>query len=659
MSATVGPRPAADGPDLTRWAPVVAELPWASPPEPLWEPGPRQGRWFGGGRLNAATACVGQHARTRPDAVAIIWEGEPGDRRTITYAALDAEVAALARGLAGIGVHSGDVVALHLGQLPETVVALMACARLGAVCAVIPTPLPPEALAVRLTHLAPRVLFTQDGAWRRGSVAPLKARVDDALSAVDVVEHTVVVRRTGIDIGWFEGDRWYHDLVDPGRRRRPAGPGAGAASADRSVRQPVDPDQPAVPPAVQPAVQPADHPADQPLLMVSLANRQGRPLSVTLGTAGILTSALAMHRHGLVDGPVTWCAGDISWLGTLAHGIYGPLVAGETAVLFEGTLDMPTHERAWQILTRHEVTTLLTTPSVLRMMRSWSFEFSTPPDPGPLRRVVAFGEPVDPDVREWARAGLGGPVASAPAAGVPGAGMPRRRGIPVADAWGQVELGGIVLIDDPLRPDRLPQVGEWVAGPDWSAVPDGGRGELVLSRPWPGTMVSAAGPAEALDEAHWRRLPGSYTTGDLARHRHGGTLEFLGRTDEVVSVSGQLVSLNEVHSTLRAHPFVAAVDVFERRDQVGARVLAAAVVLTADAAGLGLDAIARDLGQSVRETLGGLARPRLILVVDRFGDELRGDERRRALASLPVTDLLGPTRVSWAQVLASAGAVGS
>lgn len=630
MSGPPGAAVPAAEPDLARWAPIAEQLPWTVPPEPLWQPGRRQGRWFGSGRLNAATACVGRHAQDRPDSTALIWEGEPGDRRAITYAALADEVAALARGLAGIGVGPGDVVALHLGQLPETVVALLACAHLGAVCAVVPTPLPPEALAVRLTTLAPRVLFTQDGAWRRGSVAPLKARVDDALSAVDVVEHTVVVRRTGIDVGWYEGDRWYHELVEPSPRRRPGTPEG--------------------PP-------PADLPADHPLLLVSLAHRQGRPLTVTHGAAAILTSALAMHRHGLIDGPVSWCAGDISWLGTLAHGVYGPLVAGQTAVLYEGTLDVPTHARAWEVLARHAVTTLLTTPSVLRMMRSWSLELPHPPDPGPLRRVIAFGEPVDPDVRDWAANGLGGPARAEPGGGPAPARRPWPGGIPVADAWGQVELGGIVLVDAPVHPEELPRVGQWVAAADWSPAPDGTGGELVLSRPWAGTMVSASGAAESLDQTHWERLAGSYTTGDLARRRDDDTLEFLGRTDEVVSVFGQLVSLNEVRAALATHPFVTAVDVFERRDQIGARVLAAAVVLSADATGLSVETVARDLGRSVSETLGGLSRPRLILVVDRFGDELRGDERRQALANVPVSELLGPIRVAWSQVLAAAGAL--
>jgi acetyl-CoA synthetase len=543
----------------------------------------------------------------------VLWEGEPGDRRSLTYAELDEEVAALTRALRALGVGAGDVVALHLGWLPETVVAMFACARIGAVHAVIPTPLPPEALVDRLVTLAPRVLFTQDGAWRRGTVLPLKARADEALSGAGGIEHTVVVRRTGIDIAWFEGDRWYHDLVVPAR------PG----------QQREEPDSAAA----------ADLPARHPLQLVSLAHRRGRPVTVTLGTAAVLAAALAVHRAGLADGPVLWCAGDVSWLGSQVHGIYGPLLAGQTAVMYEGTLDVPTHARAWQIMRRYAVTTLVTTPSVLRMMRAWSLELessSAAVDPGAVRRLVAFGEPMDPEIRDWAARGLAGAPLS------------------VADGWGQVELGGIVRLDAPVDPDGMPDLGELIVDAAGHPVPAGQSGELVLTRPWAGLLVGVSGPARVLQEQHWRRGGDVYCTGDLARVGPDGWLEFLGRTDEVVSVSGQLVSLNEVRTILLEHPFVVAADVFERRDQLGARVLAAAVVLDPQAAGLAPGAVARDLGRSVRETLGGLARPRMLMIVDRFGDELRGDERRRAMAGIPVPDSSEPRRVSWAQVLAAA-----
>ena len=605
---------AAAEPDLAAWAPIAARLPWARPPDRLWDDGPRHGTWFPGGQINAATACVSVHARNAPDRVALLWEGEPGDRRELTYAALDAEVASLARALRALGIGVGDVVALHLGWIPETVAAMFACARVGAVFAVVPTPLPPEALADRLQAIGARLLFTQDGAWRRGTVLPLKARADEALSALGGIEHTIVVRRTGIDIGWYEGDRWYHDLLvgaRPGLRRE-------VAEAD------------------EPVALPSAH----PLQLVSLANRRGRPLAVALGTAHSLATALAVHRAGIADGAVTWCAGESSWLGTQVHGIYGPLVAGETAVLYEGTVDVPTHARAWHLLRRYAVTTLVTTPSVLRALRSWSFELAIgdePASPAPdLRRVMAFGEPMDPEVRAWAATGLAG------------------HDVSVADGWGQVELGGIVLVDNPIDAASMPGLGEVLVDRSGRPTPAGTAGELVLTRPWAGTLVGVSGPPDTLDETHWSRLPGSFTTGDVARQGPEGALEFLGRTDEVTSVSGQLVSLGEVRDILLEHPFVVVADVIERRDQLGTRVVAAAVVLTPEGVAADPTHVARDLGRSVRESLGGLARPRVLLLVDRFGDELRGVERRRALAGIPLLDGPEPRTVTWAQVLLAA-----
>ncbi len=286
------------------------------------------------------------------------------------------------------------------------------------------------------------------------------------------------------------------------------------------------------------------------------------------------------------------------------------------------------------------MTTLVTTPSVLRALRSWSYELVIGDDPisplPELRRVVAFGEPMDPEVRDWAATGLAG------------------RPVSVADGWGQVELGGIVLLDNPIDASRMPDLGDILVDRAGAHAPDGAPGELVLTRPWAGTLVDVIGPRETLDGAHWARLPGSYTTGDVARVEPGGGLEFLGRTDEVTSVSGQLVSLGEVRDVLFEHPFVAAADVVERRDQLRGRVIAAAVVLTADGVAADPTLVARDLGRSVRESLGGLARPRVLLLVDRFGDELRGVERRRALAGIPVPEGPEPRRVTWAQVLAAA-----
>ncbi|GAA6525839.1 AMP-binding protein [Intrasporangium sp. DVR] len=619
-------------PDEAAWHRAADLVEWSSPFRSVWEPRDGRGTWFPGGRLNASVTCVDRHAAVDPDRVAISWEGEPGDRRVITYGELLGEVSTLARGLRSIGVKPGDVVALHLGLVPEAAVAMLACARIGAVHAVLPAPLPAEALADRLESLGASVLFTQDGAWRHGTVLPLKVRADEALTAVAGIEHTIVVRRTGMDVAWYEGDRWYHDLVAADRTR-------GRRSRVRAAAPAPDPAAgPDLPRATGRAGgEPVDLPSDHPSFLISQAHRRGRPVVVTHGLANSLVTAAALHEWGVGEGQRLWSAGDVSWLAVQAHGIYGPLARGVTTVLYEGTLDVPTHARAWEIMSRHEVTTMMTTPSVLRTMRGWAPALAATSRVESLRRVVLYAEPSEPDLRQWAAAHLS------------------HRRVVVADGWGQVELGGIVHLSQPLDPDLLPSVDPTIVDPSGGPVADGEAGELVLTKGWAGAMLPGTGDVAAATDHHWTNRPGLYTTGDRVRRTAEGGLEFLGRTDEVVSLSGQLVSISEVRQTLLDHPFVERADVIERRDSQGGRYLAAAVVLErSTASDQDLPAVARDLNETVRDTLGGVARPRMVIFVDRFGDELRGDERRRALAALPLGDTPAPKRVTWQQVLAAA-----
>lgn len=596
--------------DDDAWQRASELVTWSQPFDAVTEVVGDRVSWFPGGQLNASVTCVDRHAEADPDHVAISWEGEPGDLRTVTYAELLVEVSTLARALRTLGVGRGDVVALHLGLLPETVVAMLACARIGAVHAVLPTALPAEALADRLEGLAAKVLFTQDGAWRHGTILPLKVTADEALTAVAGIEHTIVVRRIGMDVAWYEGDRWYHDLLlaDRGRARGRAKSGGEAE----------------------------DLPSDHPLLLINQAHRRGRAVVVTLGLASTLVSSAALHEWGVAEGGRTWNAGDISWLAVQAHAVYGPLSRGETTVLFEGTLDVPTHARAWEIMRRHEVTTLLTTPSVLRTMRGWAPALAGTTAPESLERVVMFAEPSEPALREWAATDLG------------------QRPVTVADGWGQVELGGIVHVSRPVDPDLLPSVGMAIVDESGQPVAEGEAGELVLTRAWAGAMLPATGATAAVTDHHWTARPGVYTTGDRARLTPEGHFEFLGRTDEVVSLSGQLVSMREVRDTLLEHPFIARADIVQRRAPQGGHYLLAAVVLDPGLAQADPLAVARDLNESVRESLGGVARPRMIVFVDRFGDELRGDERRRAIAGLPLGDTPEPKHVTWSRIVAAA-----
>ena len=581
-----------------RWAAVAETLAWTTPPGALYEPVDRLGRWFRDGTLNAAVNCVDRHPADRP---AIHWEGEPGDRRTLTFGELGSEVGALAVALRGLDVGPGDRVALHLGWLPEAVVAMLACARLGAPFCLIPTPLPIEALAERLESVAPRVLITQDGAWRHGSIIPTKSRVDEALTAAGGVQHTVVVRRTGLDVAWYEGDRWLHDLLAPARMPPQA---------------PIDP---------APAL-----PAEHPLLLTWLANRRGRPVLAVHGTATLLAAASAVHRYGVSPGGVFWCPVDLAFIGAQVHGVLGPLAGGDTTVMFEGTVDVPNHRRLWDIIERYGVNTVLTTPSVLARVRGWAD--AAPPESArrTLHRVVAMGEPLRPDLRAWIADRVTGDKDA------------------VADAWGQIELGGIVAVDAPADPGRLPDAGPAVVDAA-GELPDGTPGELVLRRPWAGTLRGIEGE---IGYDHWGRRPGVFATGDRAVRHSPGHLEFLGRIDPVVSVSGQLVSLAEVRDVLLEHPFLRAAEVVSVADPRSGRRIVACVVPTPDA--LAGPTLAGELVATVREALGGLARPQTVLFVDRFGTDLAEDVRRRALEVVAASVDDTTAQVTWAQVQAAA-----
>ena len=584
------------------WAAVAAQLTWATPPSTLYEDEGPYGRWFPGGMLNAAVNCVDRHLADGQldDRPAIHWEGEPGDRRTITFRQLADEVTALAAALRALNVGPGDRVALHLGWLPEAAVAMLACARIGAPFSLIPVPLPVEALAERLEILAARVLVTQDGAWRHGTIIPTKSRVDDALTAAGGVQHTIVVRRTGLDVAWYEGDRWLHDLLAPARG-----------------------------PATEPEP-PLALPAEHPLLLSWLASRRGRPVLAIHGTATLLAAATAVHRYGISPSGVFWCAGDISWIGAQVHGVLGPLACGDTTVMFEGTVDVPNHRRLWDITERYGVATLITTPSVLTQVRGWAD--SAPPEAAhrTLRRVVAMAEPLHPDLRAWIAERVTGDKNS------------------VADAWGQIELGAIVTVDSPADAGRLPDAGLAVVDAAGNAVPDGTSGEVVLRRPWAGTQRGVDGE---FGYDHWGRRPGVYSTGDRAIRHDDGHLEFLGRIDPVVSVSGQLVSLAEIRDVLLEHPFLGAAEVVAVTDpRLGRRIVACVVADPDVTAG---PELAADLVATVREALGGLARPRSVLFVDRFGDDLPDEARRRALEIVAASVGDRITQIGWAQVLAA------
>ena len=573
---------------LTRWAGAADHLVWERRWTAVFEPSGRSGRWFVGGELNAAVNCIDRHLPDRADDPAFHWEGEPGDRRTVTYAELHAEVVAFAAALRGLGIGRGDRVALYMGWIPETIVAVLGCARIGAVSSLVPVSLPAEALGDRLAAFRARLLVTQDGAWRHGLEVPLKERADEALSTLtepDSVDGTVVVRRTGRAVEWFEGDRWYSELV------------SGAATADQ-------------------AGSPLAVGADSPLLVQYLGGHRHQPLGVVLPTAGLLACAAELHRRvfSQTDGDVLWAAMELSFINGIVQGVLGPLCAGRPAVMYEGMLDTPTWARAWEIIERYRVSTLFTTPSIVRQLRL-AGESPAGHDLGCLRLVVTGGERSDEADAHWL-AGLGG-----------------QGGPLVTNAWGQTETGGAVLFSPlPQGPGSLPDPGFAIVDGSGAPVRAGGAGELVLRHPWPGLFLDVEGHAD-VDGRYWRYTPPAawtYATGDLARLDAAGEVEIIRRLDPAVKVSGQLVSLADIAEVLEEHPLVAEAFAVQTLDAEGGRSMLGCVVLTEEATPT--QEVADDLCRHVHECLGGLARPANVAFLERHPMDVPQTVLHRALA---------------------------
>jgi acetyl-CoA synthetase len=588
---------------LTEWGAHAEELVWRRRASSIWNDGPRGGTWFPGGELSVYDNCVARHLPALSDRPALHWEGEPGERRTLTYGELADEAERLAHGLRKLGVSSGDRVGLHLGWIPETAIAILACARIGATYTILPTSLPVEALSLRLADFAPRVLMTQDGAWRRGAILPLKARVDDALGAFDGVEHTLVVRRTGIDVAWYEGDLWYTDVVD------------GPRDASESFASG----------------------GEDPLFSVSLANRGGQPVSLQQHAVTTMAVAQRLHRDGICSGNVLWVVGDASWLASQVHGLFGPLLWGEAAVMYEGTVDVPDSDRLWRIIEHFGVTTMLMPPSVGLELRGMGAPTPTEDQVHTLQRIVTIGDDPGDELALWLTHDIG------------------RGRVQVADGWGQMELCGVVILDHPPTSRWMPDPGADVRPVTGDLGGSSGAGELILRRPWPGMSTTMHGEhADELADGHWTTHPHVYATGDLATLDTDGHLSFLGRIDEVASVSGQLVSLSEIRETLREHPFVAAADVVSYRDSRHGSSVAAAVVLDVTAPELDPESVRQQLSVLLEDVLGGITRPRTVIILDRMADDLSRRDRQRALAMLATSSSSTTLMARWPQVKAAA-----
>ena len=560
-------------------------------------------RWFVGGSLNISYNCVDRHVEAGyGDQVALHWEGEPGDTRTITYADLKREVCRAANALTELGVRKGDRVAIYMPMIPETAIAMLACARLGAPHSVVFGGFSADALKGRIQDADARVVITADGGYRRGAASALKPAVDQALTECPDVRTVLVVRRTGQDIDWTEGrDVWWHDVVD--------------RQSDEHDPQP--------------------HDAEHPLYILYTSGTTAKPKGILHTTGGYLTQVAFTHRNVFdlkPDTDVYWCAADIGWVTGHSYIVYGPLANRATSVMYEGTPDTPHKGRWWEIIAKYGVTILYCAPTAIRTFMKWGDDIPAQHDLSSLRLLGTVGEPINPEAWIWYRANIGG------------------ERTPVVDTWWQTETGAIMISPLPgvtaAKPGSamtaLPGISADVVDDTGTPVPHGGGGYLVLTQPWPSMLRTIWGDDDRYRDTYWSRFAdqGYYFAGDGAKKDEDGDLWLLGRVDDVMNVSGHRISTTEVESALVSHPKVAEAAVVGATDPMTGQGIVAFVILRAEA-GDGGDRIVAELRDHVAKEIGPIAKPRQIMVVPELPKTRSGKIMRRLLRDVAEQRALG------------------
>ena len=561
-------------------------------------------RWFLGGTLNICYNCVDRHVEAgRGDKVAYYWEGEPGDRRVLTYADLQREVVRFASGLRQLGVGKGTPVGIYMGMVPELAIAMLACARLGAPFTVVFGGFSAEALSGRLTDMECQVLITQDEGWRKGRNIPLKASADEAASRAPTVTTVVVLERTGGGPPLTEGrDHTWASVTDG------------------------QPDDPAACPC-----EPMD--GEDLLFLLYSSGTTGKPKGIVHTTAGYLTGVATTHYYifDIKPDTVYWCAADIGWITGHSYIVFGPLANGTTSVLYEGVPDFPDRDRWWAIAERYKVTVLYTAPTAIRTHMKWGPEYAQRHDLSSLRLLGSVGEPINPEAWIWYRKYIGGDRT------------------PVVDTWWQTETGMIMITPLPgvttLKPGSatrpFPGVQPDVYNELGQPVPPGAGGYLVLKRPWPAMLRGLYKDDERYRATYWSRFDGVYFAGDGARLDEDGDLWLLGRVDDVMNVSGHRLSTIEVESALVDHPEVAEAAVVGRVDQQTGQAIVAYVTLKGSASATS-DKLT-ELREHVAKRIGRIAMPANIVFTPELPKTRSGKIMRRLLRDVADNRELGDT----------------
>jgi acetyl-CoA synthetase len=571
------------------WAEQAETLRWSKKWDRVLEWTPPFAKWFTGGTLNLSENCLDRHVETwRKNKAAILWEGEPGETRTLTYQELLRETCKFANVLKGLGVTKGDRVGIYMPMIPEAAVAMLACARIGATHTVVFGGFSAEAVRDRMNDAEAKVIVTADGGYRRGAIVPLKANVDGALEGTTTVENVVVVRRTGEKVGFRAGrDHWWHDLM------------AGAS-------------------AVCPA-EPLE--AEHPLFILYTSGTTGKPKGVVHTTAGYLLGAALTSKYvfDLKDEDTYWCTADIGWVTGHSYVVYGPLANGATTLMYEGAPNQPQADRLWQMVERHRVSIFYTAPTAIRAFVRWGEQWPGKHDLSSLRLLGTVGEPINPEAWMWYRAVIGGGRC------------------PIVDTWWQTETGSILITPLPGAIPTKPGSGTLpffgvdadVVDKDGQAVPPGAGGYLVIKRPWPSMLRTVYKDPDRYVEQYWKKFPGIYFTGDGARRDADGYFWIMGRVDDVINVAGHRLGTMEVESALVSHPKVAEAAVVGRPDELKGQALVAFVT---PKGGLKPDeALRAELKEHVVKEIGSIARPEEIRFTDALPKTRSGKIMRRLL----------------------------
>ena len=585
------------------WVEWAEQLAWFRRWDSVLEWQPPHAKWFVGGKLNVAYNCLDRHLNSsRSDQAALIWEGEPGDTRTYTYAQLHDAVCRFSNALKNLGVTRGDRVTIYLPMIPEAAIAMLACVRIGALHSVVFGGFSPESLADRNNDAQAKVLITADGGWRRGGIVPLKSNADEALLSSPTVENVVVVQRGGelsekVDAEMLEGrDHWYHDLM-------------AESSADCPAEE-MD--------------------AEDVLFILYTSGTTGKPKGVVHTTGGYLTQVAATTKavFDLQDDDVYWCTADVGWSTGHSYIVYGPLANGARVFMYEGAPDTPDRGRFWELCEKYAVTVFYTAPTAIRAFMRWGDDWLAGHDLSKLRLLGTVGEPINPEAWVWYHEKIGG------------------SSCPIVDTWWQTETGAIMITP-------LPGVTETKPGTATSPFPGieatilneagevASAGYLAITSPWPSMLRTVWGDDQRFRETYWSKWDGIYFPGDGAKRDEDGYFWILGRVDDVLNVAGHRIGTMEVESALVDHPAVAEAAVVGKSHEIKGQSIAAFVTLKERESGT--DELLSEVREHVGHKIGAIAKPEIVIFTADLPKTRSGKIMRRLLRDIAEGQTVGDT----------------